>query len=305
MNNNAAAGVDCLIIGAGPAGLTAAIYLARFRRTVALLDSGISRASCIPVSHNYPGFPQGISGDELLARLREQARRYGVEVVRGSVEKLECDDGGFVASSGAGQVAARRVLLATVIVDDPPPIADLLEAIRLGCVRLCPVCDAFEATDKEIAVLGPITSALEHALFLRTYSRKVTVLAHGDDRHVADEQLATLREAGIAFCTEGVEKAFVNAQRRVSVQTRSGAEYAFDTLYSMAGCHCRSELATQLGARCTSAGYLEVDAHQQTSVPGLYAAGDVVKALNQISVATGEAAIAATHIHNHLDPNFR
>lgn len=67
MNNNAAAGVDCLIIGAGPAGLTAAIYLARFRRTVALLDGGLSRASRIPVSHNYPGFPQGISGDGLYA----------------------------------------------------------------------------------------------------------------------------------------------------------------------------------------------------------------------------------------------
>lgn len=302
--NNATA-VDCLIIGAGPAGLTAAIYLARFRRTVTLLDSGFSRASRIPVSHNYPGFPQGISGEELLARMGEQARRHGVEVVHGSVEKLERDGGGFLASCGAGQVAARCVLLATGIIDEPPPIADVHEAIRLGCVRLCPVCDAFEATDKEIAVLGPVSSALEHALFLRTYSRKVTLLAHGDDRHVADGQLATLREAGIAFCTEVVEKAFVNAQRRVSVQTRSGAEYVFDTLYSMTGCRCRNDLAVQLGARCTNAGYLEVDAHQQTSVPGLYAAGDVVKALNQISVATGEAAIAATHIHNHLDANFR
>ena len=303
--NDAAARVDCLIIGAGPAGLTAAIYLARFRRSIALLDSGASRAACIPVSHNYPGFPHGISGSELLARLREQAQRHRVEVVPGTVEKLEREDGEFLATYGAGQVAASRVLLATGIIDEPPPIDDLDGAIRRGCVRLCPVCDAFEATDKEIAVLGPASSALEHALFLRTYSRSVTLLAHGDDRRITEEQRDTLRQAGIAFCDDGIEKVVVNAQGRVSVRTRSGAERVFDTVYSMAGGHCRNELAVQLGARRTGAGYLEVDAHQQTSVPGLYAAGDVVKALNQISVATGEAAIAATHIHNHLDANFR
>jgi len=301
----AAANVDCLIVGAGPAGLTAAIYLARFRRKLALVDGGSSRASWIPVSHNYPGFPQGISGDELLARLRAQAQRYGVEIVHGLVEQLERNDHGFLAGSPAGQVAASRVLLATGIVDEQPPIADLREAIRLGCIRLCPVCDAFEATDKQIAVLGPASSGLEHALFLRTYSRSVTLFATGDGSDVADAQRAAMRQAGIVFRAEKIAQISVNANRRVSVRTRAGAEHEFDTLYSMAGGHSRNELAVQLGARCTSAGYLDVDAHQQTSVPGLYAAGDVVKALNQISVAAGEAAIAATHIHNHLQSNFR
>lgn len=301
----AAANVDCLIVGAGPAGLTAAIYLARFRRKLALVDGGSSRASWIPVSHNYPGFPQGISGDELLARLRAQAQRYGVEIVHGLVEQLERNERGFLAGSPAGQVAASRVLLATGIVDEQPPIADLREAIRLGCIRLCPVCDAFEATDKQIAVLGPASSGLEHALFLRTYSRSVTLFATGDGSDVADAQRAAMRQAGIVFRAEKIAQISVNANRRVSVRTQAGAKHEFDTLYSMAGGHSRNELAMQLGARCTSSGYLDVDAHQQTSVPGLYAAGDVVKALNQISVAAGEAAIAATHIHNHLQSNFR
>lgn len=300
-----ATNVDCLIIGAGPAGLTAAIYLARFRREIAVLDAGASRASLIPLSHNYPGFPHGISGNELLARLREQAQRHDVAVVRGTVEKLECKDNGFIASSTAGPMIARRVLLATGIIDEQPPTGDPREAIRLGCLRLCPVCDAYEAMDKEVALLGPMPSVLEHALFLRTYSRKVTLLVHRSGQEIDEDQLAILRRAQIALCTEAIDKVFVDPHKRMAVQTRSGAKYDFDTLYSMAGGHCCNELAVQLGARHTSAGYLEVDAHQQTSVPGLYAAGDVVKALNQISVAVGEAAIAASHIHNHLGTNFR
>lgn len=80
--------LDALIVGAGPAGLTAAIYLARYRRRIALVDSGESRAALIPVTHNYPGFPNGISGAELLARLTEQALQYGVEVQGGTVGTL-------------------------------------------------------------------------------------------------------------------------------------------------------------------------------------------------------------------------
>ena len=90
--------VDCLVVGAGPAGLTAAIYLARFCRSVAIYDGGNSRASYIPVSHNYAGFPQGISGVDLLARLREQAARYGAHVIPRLVESLARDGDGFVAA---------------------------------------------------------------------------------------------------------------------------------------------------------------------------------------------------------------
>ncbi|HET6912369.1 MAG TPA: NAD(P)/FAD-dependent oxidoreductase [Rhodanobacteraceae bacterium] len=297
--------MDCLIVGAGPAGLTAAIYLARYRREIAIIDSSDSRASCIPVSHNYPGFPQGISGDELLDRLRAQACRYGVEIQRGRVEDLRRLDGGFIASVGGAEIGARCVLLATGIVDEEPPIADLRGAIRLGCIRLCPVCDAYEVIDQKIAVLGPPKTAATHALFLRTYSPDVTLLAWGDDVELAHEQGRALHEAGVGFCAEKIESIAVGERERVMVRTHGGTRYKFDTLYSMLGGKCRNDLATRLGARCEANGDLDVDAHQQTSVPGLYAAGDMVKALNQIAVATGEAAIAATAIHDHLPPNHR
>lgn len=292
--------VDCLIVGAGPAGLTAAIYLARFRRKIALIDSGDSRASYIPVSHNYPGFPQGISGDELLTRLRMQAARYGVMVRQGVIEDLRNQDDGFVTRVHGETIAARCVLLATGIVDEEPPIENLREAVRLGCIRLCPVCDAFDVIDQKIAVLGPPKTAAAHALFLRTYSANVTLLAWGDDVELADEQWSTLQQAGIGFCADKIESIAVGKRERVMVRTESGMRYKFDTLYSMIGCRVRDELAKRLRARCESNGDLDVDAHQQTSVRGLYAAGDVVNGLNQISVAVGQAAIAATAIHDRL-----
>jgi thioredoxin reductase len=100
--------VDCLVVGAGPAGLTAAIYLARFRRSVAIYDVGHSRAAYIPVSHNYAGFPHGISGVDLLVRLREQAARHGVHVTEAHVDSLERDGGDFIAAEDSRMQGGAR-----------------------------------------------------------------------------------------------------------------------------------------------------------------------------------------------------
>ena len=111
--------LDCLIIGGGPAGLTAAIYLARYRRQALVVDAGESRAALIPESHNYPGF-QGIAGPALLERLRAQARRYGAELRRGTVSALARDGDVFTAVADGERLRARTVILATGLVDKKP-----------------------------------------------------------------------------------------------------------------------------------------------------------------------------------------
>ncbi len=292
--------VDCLIVGAGPAGLTAAIYLARFRRSIAVVDNGASRASYIPRSHNYPGFPQGISGDELLARLLAQALRHGVTVTHGLVDSLEPREGGFGATVGGERIFARKVLLATGIVDKVPRMPSLREAIEHGAIRLCPICDAFEILDRAIAVHGPASESVGHALFLRTYSKDVTLLPTRGDVAPTRAQCEELAAAGIRRIDEAVCDIFLAPDGRAGARIESGKEYLFETIYASLGCVARAELAVGLGARVSETGELFVDQHLRTSVPGLYAAGDVVSALNQISVATGHAAIAATDIHNQL-----
>ena len=278
--------VDTIIVGAGIAGLTAATYLGRFHRRVVVVDGGFSRASWIPESHNTPGFPAGIHGDAMLDRLRAQAGDFGAKRVAGRVRTLDHDGALFTADLGDERLSAPAVLLATGLVDVIPPIAGIDEAIRRALVRLCPICDAYEATGQRIAVLsdGPLGS--REASFLKTYSEDVTLVWAGDGAPPAID--------GIPAIAAGYDSIVLG-----DAHVEAGTE-RFDTLYLALGCRMQSGLARTLGAHHDEAGNLTVDAHCETTVHGLYAAGDVVRGLNQIAVATGEAAIAATAIHNRL-----
>src|SRR3954470_17333930 len=117
--------IDCLIIGGGPAGLTAAVYLARYRRRVVLVDEGESRAALIPKTRNYPGFADGIEGSSLLNRLRRQAETYAVSFTAGRVETLVKDGDHFMARTGGSTHRASRVILATGLKDTAPPMPGL------------------------------------------------------------------------------------------------------------------------------------------------------------------------------------
>src|SRR5579862_6485908 len=145
---------DALIVGAGPAGLTAAIYLARFRRRVLVLGDGPSRASWIPESHNTPGFPHGVGGDELLARLTAQAVEFGVETRQARVDAIVVTGERFEIRGGDVALQAPTVLLATGVLDRMPDLPGIEAAVRRSLVRMCPICDAYEAVGKRLAVLG-------------------------------------------------------------------------------------------------------------------------------------------------------
>jgi thioredoxin reductase (NADPH) len=293
--------LDCLIVGGGPAGLTAAIYLARFRRRARVIDSGSSRASLIPTSHNYPGFPEGIGGRDLLERLREQARRYGAELTAGRVAEIKpACDGGFVATSGTETVEARTVLLATGVIDIEPSLPNVKYAVRSGLVRHCPVCDGFEVIDKKVAVIGRGATGVGEARFIQHYTREITLFTLGAGHEITAEDRASLEASGVVIVEEPLQEVSTELGAIVGVTTRSGKTYRFDTLYSALGCNVRSELARALGAACDHVGQIVVDDKLRTTVPNVFAVGDVANDLNQIAVAAGHAAIAATTIHNLL-----
>jgi thioredoxin reductase (NADPH) len=297
--------LDCLIVGGGPAGLTAAIYLARFRRDVLIVDAGDSRAKLIPESHNYPGFDDGVSGPDLLARLREQATQFGARIETATVEALRREsDGTFTAQAGDQTFRARTVLMASGIVDESPNLPGLRDAVYRGSLRYCPICDGYEAMDQHIGVLGRAATACKKALFLRTYSRHVTLLPTDDVKSLSAQDVEALSQAGIVV-PDWPAADVARHDDKIEAILADGARIDIDVLYPALGCEVRSSLATDLGAKANEVGCLHVDAKQCTSIEGLYAAGDVVTDLHQISVATGHAAIAATEIHNTLERNFR
>jgi thioredoxin reductase (NADPH) len=294
---------DCLIIGGGPAGLTAAIYLARFRRSVALIDSGGSRAELIPVSHNFPAFPDGVTGRSLLGRLNEQLAVYDVSRFEGLVDTLTHDEAGFSAGFGQERIVGRTVILTTGIADAGMETPNWSLAVASGSVRLCPVCDAFEVIDRRVAVMARTEGVMAHALFLRAYTADLTLIHVMDEAPLTTDQRNRLSGAGVHLL-ESQDVTLEISETGSAAARVDGETHTFDTIYPMFGCQPRGGLAVGLGADCDSAGKLLTDAYQQTTVPGLYAAGDVVSGLNQISVAVGQAAIAATHINVELPRRF-
>jgi thioredoxin reductase (NADPH) len=289
---------DALVVGGGPAGLTAAIYLARFRRRVLVIDHGRSRAASIPRSHNVPGYPQGVIGGELVAAMRVQAERYGARFATGRVHGLAIDQDGFSVRYGRRRARARAVILATGASDVPPKMPHLAEALRTGALRYCPVCDGYEVIDRRVGIVADSADDIEEALYLRHFTPHLTLFRAGPPLAPDARGRSRLAQAGVTLVDEPIDS--IRLWRgRVTVRHGTG-ETQCDALYSALGLQVHSELGIALGARADREGYLLTDRHQRTSVEGLYAAGDVARGLNQISVATGGGAIAASAMHRQL-----
>ena len=292
--------LDALIVGGGPAGLMAAIYLARFRRSVAILDAGASRAALIPKSHNFPAFAEGIPGKEMLTLMRRQVTDLGVKTIDGTVVTLTRSEGSFTARFEDREMRAAKVILASGGVDKQPDFDGWEEAVQEGLLRYCPICDAYEALGKKLAVIGGVSHAAGKALFLRSYTADVTLVPEEGEQN--SEGTAELMKSGVKIRAPLSKIARKGAGLRLTF--RDGTWEDFEGVYPAMGTNVRSGLAIELGAAHTDSGLLKVDHQQRTSIEGLYGIGDVVSDLHQVSVALGHAAIAACNIHNSLPQSF-
>lgn len=292
--------LDCLIVGGGPAGLTAAIYLGRFHRRVVVVDKGEGRLQMIPRSHNHPGYPEGVTGVNLLQDMREQARRYGATLLDGEVTAITREGDLFVAETGKGRLTARTVMLGTGVVNHRPPLDEAIhaDAVARGLLRYCPICDAYEQTGKRIGVLGGNRHGLAEAMFLRSYSRDITLLALTGVRLDADER--TQADAARITVVGTPISALTFDDDCVHVTLEDGRRLTLDTLYAALGSHTRNELGVMLGIELEEGKCFVTDEHQRTSVPGVYAAGDAIEGLDQIGFAIGTGTRAAVAIHNDL-----
>jgi thioredoxin reductase (NADPH) len=172
--------------------------------------------------------------------------------------------------------------------------------VRRGLVRYCPICDAYEITGQKVALIASGKCRVKEALLLRAYTADLTVLTLGQQLQTSEEERTELTQAGIRILEEPVAELLVEGDSIKAWHMQGGGQHAFDTVYTALGVRIRSGLAVALGADADEDGALIVDDHQRTSVPGLLAAGDVVRGLSQVCVATGQAAIAATTINASL-----
>lgn len=298
---------ECVVIGAGPAGLTAATYLARFHRRTVVYDAGSSRASLISASHNYPGTSRhGVSGKKLLSQLRHQAQRFGARIVKDRIVDIRSRENvngtpEFIVTSALGTCFnTQRLLIATGMDDVLPATLQSHAAIRNGIVRLCSICDGYETEGKYVAVLGAGNTALTHALFLRTFCRDVTAVLIGDGM---DESFKTLlKKAKIAALP--IIRADVDAIKisgdNIIVSDDSKRTHRFDCIYPAMGSHYRVDVVRNLAVACTDEGAIKTDEHCRTSVSGVFAAGDVTPTVKQICVAIAQGAVAAIAMHNSM-----
>ena len=286
---------DVIIIGAGAAGLTAATHLARLRRPPLVIDGGDSRARWIAASHNIPGF-LGRDGPAFLKSLRAQARHYGADIRRASVESLFRQGSSFGVSLQGEICFSRFVLLATGMKDHLPLLPGASERELRNVLKVCPPCDGWEATGRRIAVLGRGPQGEHEALFLRdTYSGDVTYIHLG--RIHDPTSRSRLVNAGVDYLSARLgDLSIEDGGLQLAPADRT---LTFEVCYAALGCTPQDDLAVKLGAERDENRALLADGAQQTTVNGLYAAGEV-RGPNQIAAALAQAALAAADIHRRL-----
>lgn len=293
---------DCAIVGAGPAGLHCGTYLGRYLRRAVIFDGGRPRASWIPITRNFPCFPGGVTGSALLRCLREQAMMYGAEIRSEKVLSIDGSDGDFHLRTSDGVLTARKIVLATGVFDIPPEIPDA-DLYKGTTIRHCPICDAYEARGRKIVMFGHGDHAASETLWMRHYSTDLMLLTCGHSAQEIEPALREkLRDAGIPVLEQKVAGIQEKGDELGTVILQDGTRIeGIFRGYSTMGLVPNNDLAKQMGIELDDKGYIVVDADQQTSAPGVYAAGDIVSGdVAQLAVGMGHAAIACISIHNAL-----
>jgi thioredoxin reductase len=307
---------DCIVIGAGPAGLSAALFLARYRRRVLTFHHNSPRNI---YSHGVHGFlgHHGILPTELLARGRDEVTKHGGLIVEGCVTRVErIAEEHFRVSTGDGEVGAeevknafdaRRILLATGLHDHTPDCPGFPDFYGVT-VHHCPDCDGYEVSDKRVAVLSRGPEAVGFTLNLLTWTDKLTLLTNGEEGDIGEEHRAKLAHFNIPIMNQRIVGLEGDIETKLIERVRfeDGDALECDALFFNLGTKMSGDLHEGLGCRLDEeCGLVAVDDEQQTSVRGVYAAGDITPHSQLAVVAAAEGAMAAIHIHKSLIPEER
>jgi thioredoxin reductase len=296
---------DVAVVGGGPAGLSAALWLGRYLHKVVVVDSGDPRNWETRGINGYLGH-QGIRSPELREIGRAECAKYGVEFVGGIVDEAINETGELFAIClrGGTVIEAPRILLAIGIKDVWPAIPGLDQCYG-ETVHVCPDCDGYETRDKKTVVVGKGRKAVGMAFALTTWTREIVICTNGQPPDMNQELLDQLKTLNIPVL-DGPITCIVSRDRDISaVELEGGMTLDCERLYFAIGQYPSDDLGAQLGCKRDEMGRLVIDDHQHTSVKNVYAAGDIAHAPQLAIVAASSGAVAAMAIHASLVPENR
>jgi thioredoxin reductase (NADPH) len=290
-----------VVVGGGPAGLTAALYTTRLGLDTALVDRGGGRAAMMQDTHNVIGVTEEVSGVEFLQTGKEQVASYGADVHNGfvsAVRETDDDETRFELDTEDATYGARRVVLATGFSDrqpDPP-----LPPTGRG-LHWCLHCDAYMFVDEPVYVMGTDDSAAYVAMIMLNFTDSVDLLTRGADPEWSDDTDEMLANHPVDVVHEDIESVTRDDDGWLESFTfTDGTTREYRGGFPMYGSNYNTELHEGLGCELNDDGTVEVDDHGRTSVDGVYAVGDVTPGHNQIPVAMGQGAKAGIAIHMNL-----
>lgn len=292
---------DAIIIGAGPAGLSAGIYLARFRRNVLIIDAEQGRSMIPGTYHNLPGFSEPIERRELRKLGAEQAQRYGAEKICNEVRDIHMiSPDNFEVICEENTFMTKNLIFCTGVLDIWPEI-DEYESYLGYTLHSCPICAGFESIDKKLILIGYDERVTKLAMEMLGYTEKIVIITNGLPLSVKQCYLDKVRNANIAVYMNRLVKLIGQDGWIEKVVLDNGNEIETDIIYSRLGVRINSQLAQKIGVNVDGCGYIVVDQEQKTNLKNVYAAGDVTTFDHkQVVTAMYEGFVAGLSIHSSL-----
>lgn len=296
---------DLIVIGAGPAGLTAGIYGGRAGLRTAIIDAGLSGGQLLTVDiiENWPG-EITIKGSDLAKKMKDHASKYADIYELTEVKNIKKKNGEFIVGTSAGEFTARAIIFATGAKRKRLNVPGEKEFLGKG-VSYCAVCDGSFFIGKKVIVVGGGNTAFSDAIYLKGIGVDVTIVHRRKEFRAFRALINKAKDLGIEFRTPYIITEIMGTDkvRKVvlkNVETGEIEEMIVDGVFIAIGLEPNSKIARELGVEVDEQGFIKVDRNMRTNVPYVYAAGDVTGGIMQIVKATAEGAIAALSAHEDL-----
>ena len=298
---------DALIIGGGPAGLSAAVYLGRFTRSVLVMDAGAGRSSFAQLNENYLGFPDGVTTRELRELGRRQAERFGATFKDGKVERIEITKEGFRIFTTEGDFDGKTLLFATGVTDLWPRFPYVENWIGRQ-VFWCITCDGFRTQGKTVVGFGNTDEAAVTTLQMRLFTDKLTLVADPELARFSDETLSdlALHRVPLLYARPASLETDDAGERLVAACLDDGTRLPCEMIFSFLGVRPNTGLARDMGVALDNEGYIRNDEEGYASIPGVFAAGDLTRMYTQqVASAVHAGAEAAQTMNYYLYANYQ